>query len=73
DDSAATSVKVGYRQASYKAKPAQYRLSGLFAFLLHQSLDTAGALAMHGCCRSGTWSSSARRTMARRSNAPATG
>src|SRR5438309_3379115 len=32
DDSAATSVKVGYRQASYKAKPAQLILSGLFAF-----------------------------------------
>ena len=31
DDSAATSVKVGYRQASYMQKPAQYRLSGLFA------------------------------------------
>ena len=32
DDSAATSVKVGYRQASYKAEPAQLILSGLFAF-----------------------------------------
>jgi hypothetical protein len=32
DDSAATSVKVGYRQASYTQQPAQYRLSGLFAF-----------------------------------------
>jgi hypothetical protein len=25
-------VKVGYRQASYTQKPAQYRLGGLFAF-----------------------------------------
>ena len=32
DDSAATSVKVGYRQASYMQKPAQVILSGLFAF-----------------------------------------
>jgi hypothetical protein len=32
DDSAATSVKVGYRQASYTQKPAQVILSGLFAF-----------------------------------------
>ena len=33
DDSAATSVKVGYRQANYSQKPAQLILSGLFAFL----------------------------------------
>src|SRR5206468_7114701 len=33
DDSAATSVKVGYCQASYKAKPVQLILGGLFAFL----------------------------------------
>jgi hypothetical protein len=31
DDSAATSVKVGYRQASYKKKPAEV-FSGLFCF-----------------------------------------
>ena len=31
DDSAATSVKVGYRQASYKRKPAS-DLAGFFAF-----------------------------------------
>jgi hypothetical protein len=31
DDSAATSVKVGYRQASYMRKPVQLILSGLFA------------------------------------------
>ncbi|MDP3672198.1 MAG: hypothetical protein Q8R69_21235, partial [Telluria sp.] len=30
DDSAATSVKVGYRQASYMKKPRQIRLSGFF-------------------------------------------
>ncbi|MGJ7915568.1 hypothetical protein ACI48D_08865, partial [Massilia sp. LXY-6] len=33
DDSAATSVKVGYRQANYSAEPAQLSLGGLFAFL----------------------------------------
>jgi hypothetical protein len=32
DDSAATSVKVGYRQASYKEKPHQVILVGFFAF-----------------------------------------
>ncbi|MGJ7918891.1 hypothetical protein ACI48D_25930, partial [Massilia sp. LXY-6] len=32
DDSAATSVKVGYRQANYSAEPAQLSLGGLFAF-----------------------------------------
>ena len=32
DDSAATSVKVGYRQANYDAEPAQLNLGGLFAF-----------------------------------------
>ena len=31
DDSAATSVKVGYRQASYMRKPVQLILDGLFA------------------------------------------
>ncbi|MFZ3287103.1 MAG: hypothetical protein WA191_09665, partial [Telluria sp.] len=30
DDSAATSVKVGYRQASYMKKPRQIRLLGFF-------------------------------------------
>ena len=33
DDSAATSVKVGYRQASYKEKPHQVILVGFFAFV----------------------------------------
>ena len=32
DDSAATSVKVGYRQASYIEKPHQVILVGFFAF-----------------------------------------
>jgi hypothetical protein len=32
DDSAATSVKVGYRQASYKEKPRQVILAGFFTF-----------------------------------------
>ena len=32
DDSAATSVKVGYRQASYIEKARSVELSGLFAF-----------------------------------------
>jgi hypothetical protein len=34
DDSAATSVKVGYRQANYYAEPVQLSLDGLFAFYL---------------------------------------
>ncbi|MGF6276421.1 hypothetical protein ABIB38_004835, partial [Massilia sp. UYP11] len=33
-DSAATSVKVGYRQASYIEKPHQVILVGFFAFRL---------------------------------------
>jgi hypothetical protein len=33
DDSAATSVKVGYRQANYYAEPVQLILGGLFAFV----------------------------------------
>jgi hypothetical protein len=33
DDSAATSVKVGYRQASYKEKPPPVIRWGFFAFL----------------------------------------
>jgi hypothetical protein len=32
DDSAATSVKVGYRQASYIKKARQVILAGFFAF-----------------------------------------
>ncbi|MFC5460397.1 hypothetical protein, partial [Massilia niabensis] len=32
DDSAATSVKVGYRQASYKEKPRRVISAGFFAF-----------------------------------------
>jgi hypothetical protein len=40
DDSAATSVKVGYRQASYTQLPAHYRLSGLFAFGLQAEAAT---------------------------------
>jgi hypothetical protein len=34
DDSAATSVKVGYRQASYTEKPTS-KAGGLFAFIGH--------------------------------------
>jgi hypothetical protein len=44
DDSAATSVKVGYRQASYMQKPVQLILSGLFAFQL-STMDIKFSLA----------------------------
>jgi hypothetical protein len=49
DDSAATSVKVGYRQASYMQKPAQFNLSGLFAFLRPKT-DNKIALANENFC-----------------------
>ncbi|MGF6180375.1 hypothetical protein ABIB42_001378, partial [Massilia sp. UYP32] len=40
DDSAATSVKVGYRQASYIEKARSVELSGLFCFpALESRLD----------------------------------
>jgi hypothetical protein len=43
DDSAATSVKVGYRQASYMQEPAQLILSGLFALGIPKGrLNAAG-------------------------------
>jgi hypothetical protein len=41
DDSAATSVKVGYRQANYSAEPHQVTLVGLFAFLADKSATYA--------------------------------
>jgi hypothetical protein len=43
DDSAATSVKVGYRQASYLEKPVQLSLSGLFAFALPRQITNSFA------------------------------
>jgi hypothetical protein len=42
DDSAATSVKVGYRQASYKEKAHQVILVGFFAFAVAPGLWRVG-------------------------------
>jgi hypothetical protein len=42
-------VKVGYRQASYLEKPAQYALSGLFAFQ-GQKTNNKIALASENFC-----------------------
>jgi hypothetical protein len=38
DDSAATSVKVGYRQASYKRKTPEQKCLGVFFRPLHPQL-----------------------------------